>query len=146
MSYNPVFNKIKAFVEQEKSSTICVKEISGIYNVNDYTIENINNVWAIIDSSGNVINTFHYVRMSFLSVFAIIKKKTDKLPNLKLWDNQLSIYKHDVDMFIKRLQNNPENKVINDRLGNAEKHLLQVKTQIRNFEKEVGLFSPEEFF
>jgi hypothetical protein len=145
MVYNPVFQKIKDFVDQEisQSYNITIKETDSGYYINSLLIENVDNQWRITDSTGNVIQTYHYARMAFLSAFAIHKNKSQKLNNIATWDHQLDIYKHDVDMFIMRLKANPDNPVISDRLGFAEHRLLSIKHEIRNFEKEVGLFKYE---
>ena len=76
MGFNPVFQKIKTFVEKEldyPEHNILIKETSDGFCINNLTIKKIDNFWVVSDIFGNELNSYHYARLAFLSTFAIIK-------------------------------------------------------------------------
>jgi hypothetical protein len=136
-------NKIKKFVTEEYNhlptkGAVIVKSVGNGYVVNGVEVKLNDNTWCVIKDK-TTITVLRQRRLAILTAALVAKRMHRDISNVSVIDRQLDIYLEDQNYFRVRLNRNPENDIVADRLSRVDGELDLLNQQIYLLEKSVAL-------
>lgn len=135
-------NKISNFVQEQidltKRSVVIVETANG-YKVNDFKIQQINNLWHIFNNKNMLIGTYRNKRLAVLIAALKVKKRDNLVHEVDVLDLSLFTKKQDKLFFEFRINHNFKKEMFEDRLSRTMFDLTQIYSKISELEKSVGL-------
>ena len=142
MAQNKTLNKIQNFVKEKidsSQSSVVITAIANGFKVNNLRIQQKDSSWLVKDASGAEIGNFMNQRLSVLYAALIAKKKYKISHCVSNYDINLSILKHDKNLFEIKIARQIKQELFEDRYSRTIFELNQLYQQILELEKSVGL-------
>jgi len=138
------YDKVEQFVQQQirdmvGSRTVVVRATKSGYSIGNMDVINGDTAWLLKDRTGKTLQAFRQRRIALLTAALLFTNKTSLAGESRSLDTQYDMFLHDFMIYKQRLEQDPDNMIMQDRFDRVKYELETIKSRIMELEKTANL-------
>ena len=121
------------------SRTVIVRATKSGYTIGNMKVINNDTAWLLKDRTGKTLQEFRQRRIALLTAALLFKNKSGLAGESRSLDTQYDMFLHDYMIYKQRLEQHPDNRIIQDRFDRVKYELETIKSRIMELEKTADL-------